>query len=467
MGLATLDLFGPVRLTDAHGHDCTPRLAKARAVLVLLARAPEGRMGRAALRNMIWEDRGAEQQAASLRQALSQIRAALGDARDVLLADAATVSLNFALISVRMPPEERPEEFATDLDLHEPAFTAWLAQQRQPAGPPPAPPAGRLPVVAVTGHGVDLCDLVASTALSRAAKVLPLRVARSEDGFDYFLEILPGPQGELGGLRLTSQDDEVVAVDAFPAEIAPTAAADLAARALLRTPGMGLADVLSFDADRLARAEARLEGQGSATALTLRAFLRNTRIVERIATDPREELAEARALSLDALDQEPDNSFALSVAAHIAIRQARIGSAVDMAKRAVQIAPDSAFAHVALSVVSGATGRARVATSAAATARKLTGATLTPGFRAMAQAAAAAAAGQAEAARDHAFAAADFARGFRPPLRYLCVLQDYLGDPEGAKATLSDLQRIEPGVDAAILRRPDYPLASLRRGGIL
>lgn len=468
MGLATLDLFGPVRLTDEHGQDCTPRLTKARAILALLARAPEGRMGRAAIRALVWEDRAPEQQAASLRQALSAIRSTLGDARDILNADAATVALDFSRVSVRHPPEEMPEQFATDLDLHEPTFVSWMAAQRQlPQASDDAMPDGRLPVIAVTGHGAAFCELVASTALKRAAAVLPIRVALPNDEFDYYLEILPAPDGTLAGLRLTDAADQVVAADAFPTRISPSSAADLAARAVLRAPTMGLSDALAFDAARLEKAESRLEGQGGAAALTLRAFLRNTRVVERIATDPAEELAEARALSLDALDLEPDNPFALSVASHISVRLGRTASATEMAKRAARLAPTSAFAHVALSVVAGATGRSRAAAAAARRARKLSGVTLAPGFGAMAQAAAAAASGDAKAARDHAFAATDFARGFRPPLRYLAVLQSYLGDAEGAQATLQELQRLEPGVDEDTLRSADYPLASLRRGGII
>ena len=48
------------------------------------------------------------------------------------------------------------------------------------------------------------------------------------------------------------------------------------------------------------------------------------------ASDAGIPMAEARALSLDALDLEPANPFALSVATHVAVRQGRIPSAAEM-----------------------------------------------------------------------------------------------------------------------------------------
>ena len=468
VGRTTIDLFGPVRVTGARGGDATPKLAKARAILVCLALAPEGRMSRAALRARLWEGRGAEQQAASLRQALSHLRAALGPDRDVLVADAATVALDLGAVELRRPPEEAPGDLATDLDPHEPAFRAWLEAQRGgaaravEAGPP------AMPVVAATGLGGPLADLVATAAMRRVASVLPLRFVPdgAADGADVVLRVIEAG-GQLAGARLDGGDGMPLATVTLASGQDARTATDAIAREMLRLPRMGMGDVLCFDPARLAAAEARLAGQAGAPAMALRAFLRNTRIVERMSQDPAEELLEARALSLDALDLEPDNPFALAVASHVAVRQGRIASADAMARRAVHLAPDSAFAQLAFGVVASATGRRGAALTAAGRARRMAGAMVAPAFGVMFHALAAARLGRAEEARDHALAAHDLARDFRPPLRYLAVLQARLGAPEAAAEALALLRRLEPDVTRERLFDPDYPMASLRDGGLL
>jgi adenylate cyclase len=137
---------------------------------VLLASAPALRRSRAWLQDKLWSDRGPEQGAASMRQALVDIRRAWGEARDCLLADAGWIGLDPARVAIEVDP--RPEdlglsgalpEFAEGLDVRDPEFEDWIRDQRRayadrlaacpPAVAPegPSSPAGVAPAGATPG----------------------------------------------------------------------------------------------------------------------------------------------------------------------------------------------------------------------------------------------------------------------------------------------------------------------------
>src|SRR5215204_6707828 len=83
-----ISVIGAFRVLAHDGEDLTPRGRKARAVLALLALTPTRRRSRSALQDKLWSDRGPEQGAASLRQALTEIRRAFGERyRDCLVGD--------------------------------------------------------------------------------------------------------------------------------------------------------------------------------------------------------------------------------------------------------------------------------------------------------------------------------------------------------------------------------------------
>src|SRR3954451_7746293 len=110
-------VIGAFRILTPDGEDLTPRGRKARALLAILALTPTRRRSRPALQDKLWSDRGPEQGAASLRQTLTEIRRALGDAhRDCLISDMR--GIGFAA-----------ERIAVDLDTAE---FAELARQTEP-----------------------------------------------------------------------------------------------------------------------------------------------------------------------------------------------------------------------------------------------------------------------------------------------------------------------------------------------
>ncbi|MER8445033.1 hypothetical protein NKH52_17755 [Mesorhizobium sp. M1066] len=89
------------------------------------------------MQEKLWSDRGGEQAAASLRQALRDIRRHLGVHRGILRSDRVSVSLDGVLLDVSFQPPIRPDpaeleaDLFEDLDIADPQFRAWIRYQRQ------------------------------------------------------------------------------------------------------------------------------------------------------------------------------------------------------------------------------------------------------------------------------------------------------------------------------------------------
>jgi tetratricopeptide (TPR) repeat protein len=140
--LFELFLFGPFKVVGPDGADLTPKSRKARAILAMLAVAPRGSRSRVWLRDKLWSDRGEDQASASLRQALLDIRKALGDAAGAaVIADKHTVSLD--LCAIRVDALEAlsaddgagriglDEHFLEGIDVRDAEFEEWLTLERQ------------------------------------------------------------------------------------------------------------------------------------------------------------------------------------------------------------------------------------------------------------------------------------------------------------------------------------------------
>lgn len=135
-------LFGPFTVQGPQGADLTPKSRKSRAILAMLAVAPRGSRSRVWLRDKLWSDRGEDQASASLRQALLDIRSALGaDAARAFSADKHTVSLDLAAIKVDALEAMKPgglggiagqtDNFLEGIDVRDPEFEEWLMLERQ------------------------------------------------------------------------------------------------------------------------------------------------------------------------------------------------------------------------------------------------------------------------------------------------------------------------------------------------
>ena len=135
-------LLGPFTVLGPDGADLTPKARKSRAIMAMLAVAPRGSRSRVWLRDKLWSDRGDDQASASLRQALLDIRTALGpEAGRALSADKHTVTLDLGAVGVDVLRMAHPgnsavalrqaENFLEGIDVRDPEFEEWLMLERQ------------------------------------------------------------------------------------------------------------------------------------------------------------------------------------------------------------------------------------------------------------------------------------------------------------------------------------------------
>ena len=126
-----ISLSGPLRVTDAEGRDVTPKSAKARGLLAILALSKDLRRSRMWLRGKLWSTSGQAQGSDSLRQCLTEIRRAFGSHAPALITDRRSVALASQLVKVDEPDQTSDAaEICGDLELMDPEFQNWLAGVR-------------------------------------------------------------------------------------------------------------------------------------------------------------------------------------------------------------------------------------------------------------------------------------------------------------------------------------------------
>ena len=130
-----IQVVGAFAVHGPAGEDRTPRGRKACAIIAMLALAPESKRSRSWLQDKLWSTRAPEQGAASLRQSIHEARLALGNERDLLVADKFSLSLDRRRCVVDLDDEPatalRPgAELLEGLDLGDEEFEDWLREQR-------------------------------------------------------------------------------------------------------------------------------------------------------------------------------------------------------------------------------------------------------------------------------------------------------------------------------------------------
>ena len=197
-GLVEVVLHGPFAMTAPDGTDLTPKPHKARAVVALLLTAPDRRRTRRWIEERLWSDRGPQQAAGSLRQALVDLRKALAAHRDLVVADREWVEL--APSAFRLAPELPGAEFMEGLAIRDPAFQRWLDGMRRhkPTGaivaaPPEAAPETPISIRIGTANlpGTGSAMVAEIVAARIASEIARLRtdgghsiITPSEDGRD-------------------------------------------------------------------------------------------------------------------------------------------------------------------------------------------------------------------------------------------------------------------------------------------
>ena len=158
-----LRLVGPFRLTGPDGVRIEISSRKGRALLAMLAMAPDGERTRGWLQDRLWGSRPATQAQASLRRELANLRFTLNPpGRPALLgADYQRAWLDLGQLDVDALKGGGPGEFLEGIDLPgEDGFEDWLREQRQALEP------GGRPLPAVPAASPSVADLLGGAPLA-------------------------------------------------------------------------------------------------------------------------------------------------------------------------------------------------------------------------------------------------------------------------------------------------------------
>lgn len=523
-----LRLIGTTELRDGTGRDCTPRSAKARAILALLARVPERRRTRRWLESRLWSDRGGEQASGSLRQALMEIRRALGPDADLLVADRESVSFPGLGTDLDDDPETarralaEGRDFLEGLDVGDDEFEDWLRTERQRLGTGPSQgsiggfslvptplilsardlPAGvagflALALAEAIGRLVgefaevevfgDLADGVADVTLPTRGLMLTVQGAAMGGALQALVTLAARPSRQILWSRraaLPMDAADPMQAGEFPQIVFQAAEAVFSAISAQARRGdeevkvdaaIGLAvrDMFTFDAERLRRADLRLGEVTSATGLprawAWRAYLRQIMAVERTEGDWMRLRNEADEYSRRSLELPGASPLIMALASQVrAMLDADHDTGSALAREALVQSPFNAFGHAAMSGALLRAGKTEEALAAARRGSEIAGRSNFSFWWDSLAGLAAMSLGRLDEAAAHYQAAHIRAPNFRAPLRHLFVLHMVAGRTEKAEQVLAALRRIEPDFTLTRVREDrSYPAATLRNGPLL
>jgi len=133
-----ISVVGTLRVETAEGVDITPRSAKARALIGILALTSDYRRARRWIEAKLWSDRSPLQASGSLRQALSELRRAFGDAACVLNSSREEVwfDVGAVFVDIRHAKEDAfaigasGRELFEGLTVRDNEFEEWARMER-------------------------------------------------------------------------------------------------------------------------------------------------------------------------------------------------------------------------------------------------------------------------------------------------------------------------------------------------
>lgn len=520
-----LHLFGSIRLETSSGADLTPKSAKICGLLALLATDGCRARTRTWLQDKLWSDRGREQGAASLRQALSQLRRELGPPALALKITRATVALDPGLIEIVLPTDGQGGEFLEGLDARDPEFENWLRNQRMLRSRSRAP----IPDLAIAAPELDRPDrqraiyLVGQTAkpgpeqifeqlfadcLERSlSESLIADVFRCEpltnDQRQIIIHIQAYPAGSGNmGIRLSvaegarrrsvwsghkvvtargappvdhidilafvNETTEVIA-DALALK-SKTGQADVEAAVLAR---IAVRKIFSMNSAELVAADALLvqafDLDPRAIFLAWRVQLRVIQRMERHYPESQIAHDELFELMNRALDLEPGNSMVLATAANsLVLIEDDVASGAELARRSLALNSANPFAWDCLSIALLMDGKAEEAHRLQLRACTLSARSPIRHFWDMGACLTSVVTGRHDAALQLAHSASVLVPEFRPPLRYMAALFAIRGEADRAQTALQRLGSVE--ADFSLRRMVEdgsYPVAALRRSGLL
>lgn len=513
-----LQLNGPFRVFDDQGRDVTPKGIKERGLLALLLMSPGQRRTRAWMQDKLWSERTPEQASGSSRQALSNVRKALGDLGHRLHSDRSAIWLE-PCIPIADGFDPAMGELLDDIEIEDPEFSDWLRSLRMQQAPPaPGPTFSTKQRLKQDHRPIALIWRLDRSATARGAfilRALSQRIATAL-GLMGNLDVVemdaedrlvsddePAARVELECLDDSDTAFVLIRVTGTPnrriiwsgrLSLAP-ALSDIwesegVARAVNRAV-QGVADTVTgtpnlaamaainrairriYEFDRVGISKAddllrgAMEGDLRGPALAWRGFVRLTEALEfREASADKQ--TEAMDFVQEALQASPDHSVVLALASKVTLKlTGDLDQAHFLAGRAIAQADDNPYALDALCQTLILQGRHSQAYEVADRARR-NAAGLPHSFSwDMLACLAAVSLGRLFDSLELALSSYRKMPFYRPALRYLNALSCLAGKPNDAAHYAAQLRRLEPDFRLQILLNDDYPVATLRDLGLI
>jgi len=517
-----LYLYGRFRLETDAGEDRAPKSAKSQALIALLATSETGGRGRLWLQKRLWPGKEAGKASTSLRQALSEIRRAFGEERDVLLADRRSVTLD--LDRIDLVPAAPGAEFLEGIQLLEGdhGIGEWLEYHRtaavQPAPQlvvteaPWQPAVPDRPVVLFQTQSEKNSDLALIEDIFVDCVARSMRETLSADvrvegsgadpnAFRVEVQAYRGDGATVGirsrvrhgvpvslvwsGMTSTQlrgappvEDLQIVALgnqlidalaEAMTANI--TRSKDIRDANLLTR--LAIRRIFTLKPENLVEADNMLamaeELGAGALSSAWRAQLRVIQHVE-LHQGRSENLAEeARKLAVLAMEREPMNSMVVAAVANTRlVLDKDVNVCMELARRSVRLNPANPLAWNSLATAKLYAGEISEAHALAVRAQKMSSGSPFGHWWDFGRCLTAALTGHKTEALQLAEAAHALAPEFRPPLRYLTAL--YAADErfDDARRTAARLKQLEPDFTFERMAKDEtYPISPLRWGGLL
>ena len=523
-GPLNLGLYGRFRLVDADGVSLAPKSAKAQALIAMIATSETGSRGRLWLQKKLWSESDRDRASVSLRQALSEVRRALGPARDLLQADRRSVSLDMTKIAVA--ERQGDQEFLEGIGLgdRDHVLAKWLDRERNeaaadaqsgalfaPVSRPLHRPEGRPKIVFYTSAEDAQTRLIEDIFVD--CVVRSLREAMTVDIHLASDKPPPGNTFRVGvqayavegakiGIRARiahGEDEGLIWAGMTSTQLhgAPPVE-DLEIVSLGNQLIDALADALTLkvdqaqdvrDANLLIRLAVRRIFQMRPEALTeadamlvraqeiaprglsaaWRAQLRVIQEVERHSTRSDTLADEARELSALAIELEPLNSMVLAAVANTRlVVDDDISGCNELARKSVGLNPSNPLAWDSLSTAKLYAGEIGEAHALAVRAQRISAGSPFGFWWDFGRCLTAALTGRGAEALRLAEAAHAMSPQFRPPMRYLTALYASNDQPEAAQRVADRLKRLEEDFSFdRMANDAEYPISPLRWSGLL
>src|SRR6056297_1489093 len=520
----TINVLGTFQLRGSDGVPLPLKGAKNQALLAMLALSPDMTRPRRWIEDKLWSRFGSEQASANLRQALSKLRAALGPAAGVIIADRSSVMLDARRVTVDLHEEVVPDddriELLQALDVRDPEFEDWLRQERAAlqdkiAKANPFESRGVLINCRVTAEapgrdqmmgevlanqiGENIAEQVRAWRQSDSDLPLPASapmsdilintqlVANTDGGHALFIKATHQPTARIlySKLQQLARIEDILnaeidisrtvfeAADQIIGKLPQVLENDRPEARSTALSRLGLFQMFSFEKDALREAyglmEKAFQRDENGIYLAWASMIRLTQMIEMAEEDQAPLLEEAVDLHYRAMELAPDNVLVHAIVSKV--RGTALGDTagvLDLARNAVDRNPANAFAWKSLSDALILAGDLPGAFDASARACKIARTSPFKHYWDTGHCIVAVACNRPQDAIEAGEAAARSAPMSRVAHRHLLALYAMEGQLEKAQAVADKMCRIEPGFSLDRLVNDDsYPVRTLRKNGLL